>query len=331
MTSQLRRLQQQWNELVPQAQARGLRGVREIRLYPEGLHERIPHRRGRLEWLRRELQIYTGFTPVPTAVAQQGEFTFGVELECLMPQGMARETISAEINLAGVQCQVELYNHSVRRFWKVVTDGSLGDYIRGIELVSPILTGEDGFEQVRKVCETLDRLGCKVTKRCGLHVHVGARNEPVVFFKNLVKLYAKAEPMIDAFLAPSRRLSNNVFCRAVQVNGSLEAASTVDAVARTIGQSSTNARGAGRYCKLNLQSFWQHGTVEFRHHQGTVDGQKAINWIRFCLRMAAAARKENMDISTMHTLEALMATIGANEQETAYFTHRTNYFTRRAA
>jgi hypothetical protein len=39
-----------------------------------------------------------------------------------------------------------------------------------------------------------------------------------------------------------------------------------------------------RHCKLNLISFDQHGTVEFRHHHGTVDPTAIKNWVMFCIQ-----------------------------------------------
>jgi hypothetical protein len=36
-----------------------------------------------------------------------------------------------------------------------------------------------------------------------------------------------------------------------------------------------------RYMKLNCQSYEIHGTVEFRQHQGTTDGEKIVAWVVF--------------------------------------------------
>ena len=60
--SVLRKLQIEWNELVPLAQARGLRQrnrthVREVALFPQGPKESIGHRRALVEWLRHELGL----------------------------------------------------------------------------------------------------------------------------------------------------------------------------------------------------------------------------------------------------------------------------------
>jgi hypothetical protein len=39
----------------------------------------------------------------------------------------------------------------------------------------------------------------------------------------------------------------------------------------------------GRYNKVNLCAFLRHGTIEFRQHSGTMNVDKVINWIVFCV------------------------------------------------
>lgn len=316
MTSVLRNLQAQWNELVPAAQARGIRRVRML----NAPLETIQYRRTKLEWLRAQLGTSSDFDSL----------TFGVEIEFMMPrQGLTQYMLADDLIAAGVETRVEDYGHAVRSTWKIVTDGSLGDYARGRELVSPVLSGERGFDQLRKACDILKSKGCKVNVRCGLHVHVGARNQPVDFFRNLVNLYASAEGAIDSFMAPSRRgpMGGNGFCRSLRVRQQsvLQSAATLDEVAASIGQTAgeRNVRGSGRYCKLNLQSYWQHGTVEFRHHQGTVEAVKAENWVRLCLRMVRAAQ---LGPKVATTVQELMEAVEAGQAEKDYFEGRVRFF-----
>lgn len=318
MASELRRLQAEWNDLVPLARERGVPRVRML----NAPLETIAYRKGKLEWLKSILQDTVSVSTL----------TFGIELECIMPPGMTRDDLAAQLTLAGVVTSAEVYGHRLATYWKVITDGSLGDYVRGVELVSPVLKGDAGLEQVRQVCRFLTEKKCKVNLKCGLHVHVGAREEGVEFFKNLVHLYAAAEPVIDTFMAPSRRASANSYCKSVRPDlFSLNAATNLDAVARSIGQTPgpSAVRGPGRYSKLNLMSFWQHGTVEFRQHQGTVDQNKAVNWIKFCLRMALAARKGTTLANP--SFDDLMKGIEATTVESDFFKGRVAFFTRRAA
>src|SRR5215471_61918 len=116
--------------------------------------------------------------------------TFGVELECYLPEGANQQAACDAVNQrlgAMGRCAVESYNHQVRHHWKIISDGSLGDYARGVEFVSPVLTGEGGLKQVETVCKALTDFGCTVSKRCGYHVHVGVGSAPLDFFKNIVK------------------------------------------------------------------------------------------------------------------------------------------------
>lgn len=319
MTSVLRQLQAEWNNLVPAAQARGVPRVRPLNLPLET----IAYRREKLEWLKAQLG----------SSASLDSFTFGVELEFIMPDGMTMDRVARLITDGGVPCRYEGYNHSNRGSWKVVSDGSLNSH-RGAEVVSPVLQGENGFAQLRKVCDALTAARVRISRRCGLHVHVGATNEGVGFFRNLVKTYAGAEQLLDTVMAPSRRGSNNQYAQPVRFNSftanAIDQANNLNQVASAIGQhsGSGNARSNGRYCKINLQSFWQHGTVEFRHHQGTVEKMKVENWTRLCLRMCVAAKNGTQVYLASDNLDQFLTKVGTPDLEKSYFTGRVDFFRR---
>jgi hypothetical protein len=218
---------------------------------------------------------------------------FGVEIECYLPEGSTQAAAAAAVSARlGAPVQPESYSHSLRTHWKVVTDGSLSDYARGIEFVSPVLRGEAGLAQMEKVCKALSDFGCTVNKLCGLHVHVGVAGAPVSFFRNLLKLYATFEPVIDSIMPASRRASANHFCRTMTAvrPAAIDAATTFDAVFMA-ATGSTRVNREARFFKLNLAAFYRHRTVEFRQHSGTLVAAKARNWTITCLRMVAAAHR----------------------------------------
>jgi hypothetical protein len=229
------------------------------------------------------------------------QFTFGVEIECYLPRGTSRYEMTEILQTSGVNSQVEPYNHFRRGHWKVVTDGSLGDYERGCEVVSPILRGRAGIEEMRKVCKLLDEKGCTVRRRCGFHVHVGARDRDVNFFRNLLNLYGHYESAIDTITSRSRRGSANDYCRSTreQISNSerrtqIDAATTVAELALWYAGNDYDRRysrtdNLERFLKVNLAAYWRHGTVEFRQHQGTVSADKAEHWVKVCLRLVSAA------------------------------------------
>lgn len=106
---------------------------------------------------------------------------FGVEIEAY---GISRATLAKELRREGINVAVEGYNHDTREHWKLVTDGSL----RGentFELVSPILKGEEGLEELKKVCKVLKAKGAKVNKTCGLHIHFDATDYNLDNWKNI--------------------------------------------------------------------------------------------------------------------------------------------------
>ena len=215
------------------------------------------------------------------------DFTFGVELEVTMPRGNSGDegarNLARLLTENGVDCQAEGYNHLTRPHWKIVTDASIGYQNR--EIVSSVLRGEDGLEETRKVCGLLQQFGCGVDQQCGMHVHVGMRDrfhERIGVFKEVLRTYHKYESILDQLMAPSRRAQRNAYCGSVRWNEIIERAANVEDLRNAYGdRAKVNFAGA----------YWRHGTVEFRHHQGTVNGEKATKWIALCLRLVAHAAR----------------------------------------
>ena len=46
-----------------------------------------------------------------------------------------------------------------------------------------------------------------------------------------------------------------------------------------------------RYLKLNLEAFGRYGTVEFRQHSGTLNGEKAEAWIGLLVALVNSAKR----------------------------------------
>ena len=202
--------------------------------------------------------------------------TFGVEIEFVGN----KFDVANSLQELGIACEVETYNHVTKRHWKIVTDASVRD---GWELVSPILSGKDGLEELKIVCEGLQNAGARINRTCGLHVHHGARDFTTDTFKNLIKIYQRFESVIDTLVSESRRGSNNCYCKSV--NNDLYR----NALKRTGTPGALVSYVCDRYHKLNLQSYVTHGTVEFRQHQGTVEFEKISNWVKLTQAMVERA------------------------------------------
>jgi hypothetical protein len=207
---------------------------------------------------------------------------FGIEIEAY---GVTKIAINTALNAAGIICHIEGYNHETRPHWKIVSDASLsGDMT--FELVSPILEGVNGLEQVMTVGNVLEQIGAKVNKSCGLHVHIDGRDLTVPQLSRVCKMWLKYESCFDSIVPESRR--NNPFCKAIRAKfASLEAAfKAIDGAVRVrdLTQVMNSDRNStvytSRYHKFNLESMARHGTVEFRQHSGTVNGLKMVNWVK---------------------------------------------------
>ena len=212
------------------------------------------------------------------------ERTFGIEIEFFLGRSNRRGAYANEVAQAvrnqGIDCQVEGYNHHTRPHWKIVTDASVN--YEGLEIVSPILKGEEGLEELNKVLKGLNEAGAKVDRTCGIHVHHDAGDFTLRTFKNIYGLYARYEDSIDELVARSRRGSQNRFCQSPRTNlDRLQAAKSVDEIIDQVYPS--------RYIKLNCQSYRRIGTIEFRQHGGSTDFEKLSNWIIFTQMMVERA------------------------------------------
>lgn len=247
---------------------------------------------------------------------------FGIEIE-FIANGHSQNTVAAAVSATGVSCFAAGYSHTFEPTrWKVVSDGSINGGT-GFELVSPPFPCVDeagtraAFESVEKVCTALAALNATVNRSCGLHVHIGARNHSINALKKLAALYVEHEPVIDELLPASRRGSANDYCKSITAADvtRLKAASDISAIATALH---ADNRGEARYVKLNFTSFWRHGTVEFRHHSGTVDAAKIIKWVTLCTKMVETAVREADEpitlegtASTTRLTNRLTATVSA--------------------
>ena len=204
---------------------------------------------------------------------------FGIEIEAY---NVDKTALARALNAAGILCAVEGYNHQTRGHWKIVSDGSLQGY-NTFELVSPILEGDNGLMQVEIVCQVLKRLDAKVNTSCGLHVHIDARDIDVNGLKRVSKMWMKYESCFDALVTPSRRNNRwaaGLRCKFANLDAAFLAIDATQTRAGIAYAMNSDGCSTSRYHKLNLESLQRHGTIEFRQHQGTVDGIKITNWVK---------------------------------------------------
>ncbi len=101
------------------------------------------------------------------------EYTWGIEIECFLPEAKIQE-YGIRIGAYHSGCPLPA---PFPQGWTAERDGSLHTGRRGyvaVEIVSSILKGQAGIEQVKQVASLLREMGAVVNTTCGMHVHVGA-------------------------------------------------------------------------------------------------------------------------------------------------------------
>jgi hypothetical protein len=222
---------------------------------------------------------------------------FGIEIEAF---NCDKNELIRKLNAAGVQAATG-FRTSSHNGWKVTSDGSING-TNSFEIVSPVLEGEQGMAEVEIVCRTLKQMNAKINKTCGLHVHIEGRGFSLAQWRNIYKNYAKLENVIDAFMPISRRANNNTYCKSIKGSRSMvELFEKIDN-SRTVKELANMNGTDNRYLKLNAQSYFKHGTIEFRQHSGTIEFTKISNWVRFLHNLVSFSEK---NVITNATIEGL--------------------------
>ena len=194
---------------------------------------------------------------------------FGIEVEFMIANTYNAYDLLDKIEACGIpMVSVISYNHKTFNKWKIVTDASLsGIGLNGYELVSPpLLYNEESLNEIRKIIGILRKEGATIKACCGFHVHVDASSFSVNEVRTILKRYAQYETIIDSFMPKSRRSNNNSYCQSLR--GKAFSGSTI-------------RRFTQKYTKINTETYVKYGTIEFRHHSGTLDDKKIITWIEF--------------------------------------------------
>ena len=231
---------------------------------------------------------------------------FGVEIECA---GLSFQQICRALANVDIVCEDIGYDHTRRTHWKVVPDGSLfgaGPHEYSAELVSPPLFGENGLEEAMKAAKAIARAGATVNHTCGLHVHVDATGLDTTDLANLTVRYARFEQQINTFMPLSRR--QNHFCRSMS-GLSRRVNETLTMYPGRLRDFISVLTGEERHYKLNLAAYLRHGTIEFRQHNGTVNGTKIVNWIRFCVNFVEQSIVPRENVSTTAPTPAIATTV----------------------
>lgn len=255
------------------------------------------------------------------STAAQGR-RFGVEIEF---SGISRSEAEAALQAAGINAVNEAYNHTTRRHWKLVPDGSVRHEGSGCgELVSPPLRGEAGLVQLELAVTTLSNAGATVNVTTGIHVHHDMQGLSGSEIAAFVTLWSERQIAIDSLVSRSRRENRNTFCQNLS-----------DTELRNIQnefiQTGRIRNSYNRYRKINVMSYPKYGTIEIRQHQGSLDGAKLRHWILLTQALISAAKNHveaNIRIDLAEMLADLNVHAGLSEETVNYLTARAEVLAR---
>lgn len=170
--------------------------------------------------------------------------------------------------------------------WNIEPDASCG-----WEVTSRILRGRDGFAEIVDACRVLETefqgIGLRVDHRkVGTHVHLGWSKESQAL-KQLMVLGAFYEPALMSLVAPSRARNPYVYSVRSQARKLMSLATMADWEAHFAGH-------RRKYLAINPSHLFEgYGSVEVRHHSGTIEPGKILAWISLWMRILATACVED--------------------------------------
>lgn len=252
---------------------------------------------------------------------------FGVELESC---GLDVKTLNDIIAVNGRKLKDNSHTHNGQTYfdgitWQSMADGSIRNMdgsttkarwntVGTHEIVSPVIKGNKGMKAVQEVCKAMVQAGAKVNRHCGLHITFDCQNsrwrrmgtnKKRTSLKTIVDVYNHFQSVIDSMLAPSRR-----------GNG----------YASPMTFEMMEARRFPKYATINLGKFARHGVVEFRQHQGTLNGKKIREWANFTYRIISFAVNEEFNGIDFNeypqTFEGMIECLQMNDAQKAYWSAR---------
>ena len=189
--------------------------------------------------------------------------TLGFEFEGGGSQ--SRQQTAAALTRLGVPCNFEGYNHTTRAQWKIVTDATLSGVQNGMELVSPILTGEEGLKDLGKCLRATQEAGMFIHEQGGVHIHMGNQQWDLQHRKNILLNQVKVQKFFLKTIPQYREDMGRQWARPFDTSrrftDRIRNANDIQTLARVTGT---------RYMLINITNTRQP-TWEWRYPTGSLE------------------------------------------------------------
>lgn len=175
-----------------------------------------------------------------------------------------------------------------KTIWGCVPDCS----IEGLEFVSPILYGDEGLNEIKTFCHTVEDMDWSCNSSCGFHAHFDVTNENWESLRSIAYAYRKTYALWCAFVSESR--THNTMCGAPEYSLSdIRKIKSQSDWEYFVGQ-------RDRFEYINWRAYFVHGTMEVRSHDATLDGGLICSWIMAHARFIDSVR--NLSLSAIDEL-----------------------------
>jgi putative amidoligase enzyme len=229
---------------------------------------------------------------------------FGVEIELACRLTQNRRIVSADKGLSYTEKvayqKTKIHPHGqfeILPGWKYVYDSSCG-----AEIVSPPI---NSTWSIFEMCKRIGESNIKYTlENTGLHVHVQAIDYTPSDVKRIMKFCRHFNRAIYSFMA-KRRLKDQ-YCQPYFVDNE-----QIKREADDMGW------GSDRYRGLNIHAIANHGTIEFRHSEGSTDPKRIAALVDFYIAIVDYCKTDFGFIRSPKGVskkrEYLLDLIGVNE------------------
>jgi len=202
--------------------------------------------------------------------------------------------VGAEVEFNSCDSESSLMTSALDEGHGIHEDGSCG-----WELVTRPMTPAGLAQTMAELRRAFD--SCEVDSRCGVHIHVSAKDLRWADVRTLVALYSRCEPLLY-ILCGQKRANEKRYARPIRLYEKMLGADwKSDLVCDIFEESpryairklrSVHKKDSCRYRGLNLAP-WLAGrkkgradtTIEFRSHKGTKDLARVASWARLCWDM----------------------------------------------
>jgi hypothetical protein len=177
-------------------------------------------------------------------------------------------------------------------YWQSIEDHSLRNNGRELVLRQPTM-GDGLIEALDELDNIVDSGRVDYSSRTSVHVHVDVRDMSVEQLFTLLFFYIYIEKALFNYVDEGREDSN--YCipwwKTEQLKGSLYNIYKAMTEDNPTSIRDEIASHMTKYSALNLLAINRFGSVEFRHHYGTHDKHRLLEWINILMSLKEQALK----------------------------------------